>query len=122
MVPAELNTAPAPQHHGNLIHLVRAETAAVLGQKQSTAIGLQAGFFELGMDSLMAVELRNRLERITGLKIRTTAVFDYPNVEALAEHLAAQTDPPTEQSDVTLNDLLESKLEHLEHLLELAGV
>ena len=48
------------------------------------------GFFDLGMDSLMAVELRNRLIRVFegDLTISRTAVFDFPTVEALASHLS----------------------------------
>ena len=48
------------------------------------------GFFDLGMDSLMAVELRNRLLRVFEgeITVSRTAVFDYPNVEALATHLS----------------------------------
>ena len=50
------------------------------------------GFFDLGMDSLMAVELRNRLIRVfeSDFKISKTAVFDYPNVDALATHLSGE--------------------------------
>ena len=50
------------------------------------------GFFELGMDSLMAVELRNRLNRAFAGEyvVSNTAVFDYPDVTALARHLAGE--------------------------------
>jgi acyl carrier protein len=52
----------------------------------------QTGFFELGMDSLMAVELQNRLQTQLGdaYTLSSTAGFDYPNVQALAEHLSQQ--------------------------------
>lgn len=52
------------------------------------------GFFDLGMDSLMAVELRNRLNRTFegGLTVSQTAVFDHPDVESLAKHLADEFD------------------------------
>ncbi len=50
------------------------------------------GFFDLGMDSLMSVELRNRLNRALAGEyvVSNTAVFDYPNVTALASHLAEE--------------------------------
>ncbi|MXZ43061.1 MAG: acyltransferase domain-containing protein, partial [Caldilineaceae bacterium SB0666_bin_21] len=50
------------------------------------------GFFDLGMDSLMSVELRNRLNRaLSGAYVvSNTAVFDYPNVNSLADHLAGE--------------------------------
>jgi acyl carrier protein len=49
-------------------------------------------FLELGMDSLMAVELRNRLLNQFGsaFTITATAVFDYPTIGSLAEYLAGQ--------------------------------
>ena len=51
-----------------------------------------AGFFELGMDSLMAVELRNRLNRAFrgAFIVSNTAVFDHPDIARLAEHLAGK--------------------------------
>ena len=50
------------------------------------------GFFEMGMDSLMSVELRNRLNRALSGEyvVSNTAVFDYPNVASLAQHLTEE--------------------------------
>ena len=50
------------------------------------------GFFDLGMDSLMSVELRNRMNRALSGQyvVSNTAVFDYPNVAALSAFLAAE--------------------------------
>jgi acyl transferase domain-containing protein/acyl carrier protein len=46
-----------------------------------------AGFADLGMDSLMAVELRDRLQRELGVTLSTTLAFNYPTVEKLTRHL-----------------------------------
>ncbi|WP_437970634.1 type I polyketide synthase [Sorangium sp. So ce260] len=50
-------------------------------------IGRRASFSGLGMDSLMGLELRNRLESSLGIKLSATLLFTYPDVASLAEHL-----------------------------------
>ena len=45
---------------------------------------------DLGMDSLMAVELQRRLEHSMGCSLRSTLMFDYPTVESLAAYLDAR--------------------------------
>src|SRR5690606_41842158 len=49
-----------------------------------------AGFFDLGMDSLMAVELRRRLEAGVGKDIPVTLVMDYPRIEDVADYLLGE--------------------------------
>ena len=70
-----------------LLAHVRSQVAKVLGLGPSKAIDLQHGFFELGMDSLTAVELRNRLQASLGCTLASTLAFDYPTIEGLLEHL-----------------------------------
>ncbi len=73
-----------------LVSFLQGEVQAVL--RLSTAPAPTIGFFDLGMDSLMAVELRNRLNRaFAGQYVASnTVVFDYPDIASLAGHLAQE--------------------------------
>ncbi|WP_413755774.1 SDR family NAD(P)-dependent oxidoreductase [Streptomyces sp. MMBL 11-3] len=75
-----------------LTDLVRGHVAAVLGHTADRGATIQAHhtFQTLGFDSLTAVELRNRIKKVTGLHLSATAVFDYPSPAALARHLGGQ--------------------------------
>ena len=52
------------------------------------------GLFAMGMDSLMALELRTRLETLVARALPATLVFDHPTIEAMARFLAPGPAPP----------------------------
>nr|WP_234360457.1 type I polyketide synthase [Streptomyces sp. DSM 15324] len=73
-----------------LTELVHAETAAVLGLPGPDAVEAQRGFFELGFNSLMAMELRNRLNAATGLRLPASLLFEHTRLAAVAAHLRGE--------------------------------
>lgn len=77
--------------------LVKDHVAAVLGQSSPDAVDAGTVFFDMGFDSLSAVELRNRLNAATGLMLPATLLFDHPDVTALAEAVRDQLFPVAEE-------------------------
>ncbi|MFH9010742.1 SDR family NAD(P)-dependent oxidoreductase [Streptomyces sp. NPDC017943] len=88
-----LASLPPADAEAALLDAVRTRTAAVLGHADPTRIGPAVAFRELGIDSLTALELRNKLAAATGLKLPATLVFDHPNPGALARFLTEQISP-----------------------------
>ena len=82
--------APADEQQELLVTFLQQELQAVL--RLSSAPSPTVGFFDLGMDSLMAVEFRNRLNRAFAgeYTASNTIVFDYPDIASLAGHLAEE--------------------------------
>uniref|UniRef100_UPI0012E9F5FE type I polyketide synthase n=1 Tax=Actinokineospora pegani TaxID=2654637 RepID=UPI0012E9F5FE len=70
-----------------LLDLVRAQVAAVLGHGPDHHLDPDQGLFEIGFDSLTAIELRNRLRDLTERKLAPSTVFDHPTPGMLAAHL-----------------------------------
>ncbi|MGW6741580.1 acyltransferase domain-containing protein [Streptomyces sp. NPDC055025] len=73
-----------------LIGLVRTEVAEVLGYPESNTVETDRAFTEFGLTSLTAVDLRNRLNARTGLRLPVSLVFDRPTVEAVVDHLVSE--------------------------------
>ncbi|MDI3284215.1 type I polyketide synthase [Polyangium sp. 15x6] len=84
-----LSSLPEAERAHALLDLVREEAAAVLGGKPE-ALEADRPLSELGLDSLLAIELRNRLGKRTALRLPATLLFDHPTPIALTRYLEAQ--------------------------------
>ncbi len=133
MLPAETATAgespqpgidwarlPVDERGGRMQRMVRETIAKILGLSGGEAVSLTKGLFDLGIDSLSAVDLKNRLQTVLGIKIPATLVFDYPTVPAIRDFLLtkvapadAVTEASANQTDSALDDLAEDDLEAL---------
>ncbi|GAB3897551.1 hypothetical protein GCM10029964_080600 [Kibdelosporangium lantanae] len=71
----------------DVLELVCGNAAAVLGHASGAVIDPERAFKDAGFDSLTAVELRNRLANVTGLRLASSLLYDYPTPEVLAGHL-----------------------------------
>nr|MDT0663533.1 SDR family NAD(P)-dependent oxidoreductase [Micromonospora sp. DSM 115978] len=80
----QLRSVTPSEQDQHLLNHVRKEAAATLGHAAADAIPPDKPFQELGFDSLTAVQLRNQLNRTTGLQLPTTLIFDHPTPRALA--------------------------------------
>ncbi|HET8642356.1 MAG TPA: SDR family NAD(P)-dependent oxidoreductase, partial [Pseudonocardiaceae bacterium] len=105
---ARLAGLTKPDARQLLTDLVRTHVASVLAYDSIDQVDEDRAFKELGFDSLSAVELRNRLNAETGLRLPATLVFDHPTVAALAEHLFRTFAPAAPSPADTLRAAVES--------------
>ncbi|MFJ8495967.1 type I polyketide synthase [Streptomyces sp. NPDC094038] len=90
---ARLAGLPADRREALILDFVCEQVAAKLGHAGGDQIEAEMSFSALGFDSLSAVELRNTINAETSLNMPATLIFDYPNAQALARHLAEALAP-----------------------------
>ncbi len=113
----ELAAAPAGERSGRLLRFLDQQLSQVLGFSSTGQIEARQSFSDLGIDSLLAVDLKNRLESTLDVSLPATLLFDQPNLESLARFLvqlledrfvAAQPVSSPAPSDTDSADDLES--------------
>ncbi|MFI1770082.1 KR domain-containing protein, partial [Streptomyces sp. NPDC020800] len=87
---ARLAALGSAEQAETVLELVAAQAALTLGMAGPESIEAGRTFKDSGFDSLTSVELRNRLNTVTGLRLPATAVFDYPTPSALAGFVARE--------------------------------
>ncbi|MFJ4923922.1 type I polyketide synthase, partial [Streptomyces sp. NPDC088725] len=128
----QLMNRPAGRRLEVVVDLVRTTAARVLGYPDTDAVGAERSFRDLGVDSLGAVELRNQLNKATGLSLSATLVFDHPTPAVLGEHvlerLIPDEGPAADGEEAEIRALLAAvplaqlrEMGVLEPLLQLAG-
>ncbi|MEU9737556.1 beta-ketoacyl reductase, partial [Streptomyces sp. NPDC048002] len=85
-----IRTLPEAEREPVVLDIVRTHVASVLGHAGTALVGADRTFKELGFDSLLAVELRNRLGEALGVRLPATLVFDFPTPVAVAGLLVGE--------------------------------
>ncbi|WP_394839097.1 SDR family NAD(P)-dependent oxidoreductase [Pendulispora rubella] len=104
---------PPEGREGALLDVVRAEIATVLGIPSPSALEAHRPLQELGLDSLMAIELRNRLAAATSLRLQATLLFDHPTPAALTRTLLGRL----LEQEVTAPRAIATELDAIENTL-----
>ncbi|MET0413613.1 MAG: SDR family NAD(P)-dependent oxidoreductase, partial [Polyangiaceae bacterium] len=86
----EIAALPEQARLGAVSEMIRGELARVLSLASPDLVPLERPLQELGLDSLMAVELRNALSRRTGVALSATLAFDYPTPQAIGKFILGQ--------------------------------
>lgn len=121
---AQLIAALPDERKELLVDFVRAHVAKILRLPATPPVGRRERLLDLGLDSLMAVELRNRLR--TGLALEeslpATLVFDYPTIEAIAGYLAKEILPSAELVSPVFTEVLVAQEEPIQPAIDVTDL
>ena len=114
----QLEQVPQAKRRALLIAHVRSQVAQVIGLQETQLRDLLIGFQDLGIDSLMAVELRNRLQSSLSCSLPPTLAFNYPNIEAVTNYLIEQVlsslfVATENKTEATVNEGMVAKVQQL---------
>jgi acyl transferase domain-containing protein/SAM-dependent methyltransferase/acyl carrier protein len=116
----QLDATPENGRPRVVLEFVREQAVNVLGLPASRPIDVRQPLNELGLDSLMAVELRNSLASSLGRTLPSTLLFDYPTVEALAGYIGRELIPAQAASAPATEPVIERPADVVDQLEELS--
>ncbi|MEM7133969.1 MAG: SDR family NAD(P)-dependent oxidoreductase [Chloroflexota bacterium] len=112
------------QQQEKLRQAIREEVARTLGISSPRKISVQQPLFEFGIDSLMALELKNRLEHRLSSTLHSTLIFDYPTISGLAtylfSHVFGQTDGQESSDPQGTPESADGLSEQITHIIEIS--
>jgi mycobactin polyketide synthetase MbtD len=88
----------------SIVDAVRGQLAAVLGIAQIGELNLEESLFDLGVDSMLALELRKRLKRMIGRTVSLATLMGEITGDELVEKLAGADEPSAEAQKVDLKN------------------
>jgi len=92
---ARLHTLPDDEKAQVVLDLVLAVTATVLGHSSIDGVNPDHVFWDIGFNSLTAVEFRNRLTEATGVRLNAAVAYDQPTPRVLVDHLLTELSTTT---------------------------
>lgn len=116
---AELRKLPAGLQRSELVKLLASRVRTLLELPVDTVLSRSTALKEIGLDSLLAVELRNQLTRLGGTPLPATLAFDHPTLDALADRLSTvwelASDPTSAMTaqDSSIDDMSDDEAEAL---------
>ncbi len=117
---ARLEASPPGRRRAIVTACIRDAARRILGLPENAPLDDRIPLGDLGLDSLLAVELRNTLGRETGTGLPATLLFDYPTVEGLAAYLEPLVDGEKSSASAAAapvgNDTVEEMLAAIEAL------
>jgi NAD(P)-dependent dehydrogenase (short-subunit alcohol dehydrogenase family)/acyl carrier protein len=113
---SRLRSASAPQRMDLFAAAVREQVAELLALEGPAQVKPHQRLFDLGLDSLLALELRTHLAGLLGVSLPSTLLFNYPTVAALAEYLVSVVPGLMEEDEPGTQPLAVAEADALDRL------
>ena len=98
----QLSMASSDESHSFMKAHVRSQIAEILGFETPYDLDYHQGFFQMGMDSLTSIELRNRLQSQLNCTLPATITFKYANIHDLANYLVKNHLPEIQPNEIKI--------------------